>query len=157
MLVGPVINEAGLAKALEHIEDARARGARIVAGGQRLDREGWFIAPTAMADVSGDALCMREETFAPVAAIAPFADEAAAIALANQSPFGLSSYAFTRDIGRIYRLMENLDSGTIGINDPAPTASQCPFGGSKLSGWGRELGVEGLDAYLETKHVSIVI
>ena len=74
---------------------------------------------------------------------------------ANQSNFGLSAYAFTRDLSRAFRLMESLEAGTIGINDGLPTATQAPFGGVKMSGWGRELGVEGMDAFLETKHVSI--
>lgn len=153
--VGPVINQAGLDKALSHVEDATRRGARLVCGGRRMNRPGWFIEPALIADVPADALCMSEETFAPVAAVSAFETEEQAIALANDTPFGLSAYAFTRDIGRIYRLMEQLEAGTIAINDGAPTASQCPFGGVKHSGWGRELGTEGLDAYLETKHVSI--
>lgn len=153
--VGPVINEAGLAKALHHVEDATARGARLLCGGKRLQREGWFLEPTVLAEVPHDALCMREETFAPVAAISAFDSEAEAIELANATPFGLCGYAFTREIGRMYRLAENIETGTLAINDGAPTASQCPFGGMKQSGWGRELGIEGLDAFLETKHVSI--
>lgn len=155
--VGPVINAAGLAKALEHIEDATRRGARLLCGGKQLSQAGWFLEPTVLADVPRDALCMNEETFAPVAAITAFDSEAEAIELANATPFGLCSYAFTRDIGRVYRMAENLESGTIAINDGAPTASHCPFGGTKQSGWGRELGIEGLDAFLETKHVSIAL
>jgi succinate-semialdehyde dehydrogenase/glutarate-semialdehyde dehydrogenase len=155
--VGPVINAAGLAKAIEHVEDATRRGARLLCGGQRVAGDGWFLEPTVVADVPADALCMREETFAPVAAISAFDTEAEAIELANNTPFGLCSYAFTRDIGRVYRLAESLETGTIAINDGAPTASQCPFGGMKQSGWGRELGSEGLDGFLETKHVSIGI
>ncbi len=155
--VGPVINEGALRKALEHVEDATRRGARLLCGGKRMDRPGWFIEPTIMADVPADALCMSEETFAPVAAVAAFEGEAKGIALANDNPYGLSAYAFTENIGRIYRLAEQLEAGTIAVNDGAPTASQCPFGGVKHSGWGRELGCEGIDAYLETKHVSIGI
>ena len=82
---------------------------------------------------------------------------AEAIALANGSPFGLSAYAFTRDLGRAFRLMESLEAGIIGINDGVPTATQAPFGGVKQSGWGRELGTEGMEAFLETKHVSLSI
>ena len=98
---------------------------------------------------------MSEETFAPVAPVVPFDTEAEAIERANNSPYGLSAYAFTRDLKRTFRLMEALEAGTIGINDGVPTTSNCPFGGVKQSGWGRELGVEGLDAFLETKHVSL--
>ena len=98
---------------------------------------------------------MQEETFAPVAAIAPFDTEEEAIALANNSVYGLSAYAFTVNLDRAFRLMEQLEAGTIGINDGVPSTSNAPFGGVKQSGWGRELGSEGLDAFLETKHVSL--
>jgi succinate-semialdehyde dehydrogenase/glutarate-semialdehyde dehydrogenase len=155
--VGPVINQAGLDKALEHVSDARARGARVLCGGRRMDRPGWFVEPTILADVPDQAACMSEETFAPVAAVCAFDTEEEAVRRANASPFGLSAYACTRDIGRTFRLIESLEAGTIGINDGAPTTSNCPFGGTKHSGWGRELGNEGLDAFLETKHASIVL
>jgi succinate-semialdehyde dehydrogenase/glutarate-semialdehyde dehydrogenase len=153
--IGPLIDEAGLAKALAHIENAVAGGARVLCGGKRSGDTGFFIEPTVLADVPKDALCMREETFAPVAAIAPFDTEEEAIALANNSIYGLSAYAFTGNLDRAFRLMESLEAGTIGINDGVPSTSNAPFGGVKQSGWGRELGSEGLDAYLETKHVSL--
>jgi succinate-semialdehyde dehydrogenase / glutarate-semialdehyde dehydrogenase len=157
VLVGPVINQEGLDKALAHVEDARRRGARVLCGGKRMDRKGWFLEPTVLADVPAGAACMSEETFAPVAAVCPFDTEEEAIEKANASPFGLSAYACTRDMARTFRLMERLEAGTIGINDGAPTTSQCPFGGVKHSGWGRELGSEGLDAFMETKHASLVL
>ncbi len=153
--IGPLIDEAGLAKALAHIENAVAGGARVLCGGKRSGDKGFFIEPTVLADVPKDALCMREETFAPVAAIAAFDTEEEAIALANNSIYGLSAYAFTGNLDRTFRLMEALEAGTIGINDGVPSTSNAPFGGLKQSGWGRELGSEGLDAYLETKHVSL--
>ncbi len=153
--VGPLINEEGLAKALEHIEDATRCGARLLCGGKRIARKGWFLEPTVLSDVPAKALCMTEETFAPVAPVCAFDTEAEAIERANASPFGLSAYAFTRDLDRAYRLMESLEAGMIGLNDGVPTTSQCPFGGVKQSGWGRELGSEGMDAFLETKHVSL--
>ncbi|HEV2319026.1 MAG TPA: NAD-dependent succinate-semialdehyde dehydrogenase [Verrucomicrobiae bacterium] len=155
VLVGPLINEEGVHKALEHIEDATQRGARVLCGGKRLNRKGYFLEPTVLADVPADALCMSEETFAPVAPICPFDSESEGIERANNSPYGLSAYAFTRDLKRAFRLMELLEAGTIGINDGVPSTSQCPFGGVKESGWGRELGIEGMDAFLETKHVSL--
>ena len=155
MSVGPLINEEGLTKALEHIQDAVKRGARLLCGGKRIDRKGFFLEPTVLADVPADAVCMSEETFAPVAPVVPFDTEAEAVERANNSPYGLSAYAFTRDLKRTFRLMEALEAGTIGINDGVPTTSNCPFGGVKQSGWGRELGVEGMDAFLETKHVSL--
>ncbi len=98
---------------------------------------------------------MSEETFAPIAPISPFDTEQEAIHAANNTQYGLSAYAMTRDIGRIFRLAEQIEAGTLGINDGLPTVSHAPFGGFKESGWGRELGSEGLDAFLETKHVSI--
>jgi succinate-semialdehyde dehydrogenase/glutarate-semialdehyde dehydrogenase len=153
--VGPVINEKGLQFALDQIEDAKRRGAKVLAGGQRMNRPGYFLEPTVLSDVSADSSCMHEETFAPVAPIARFEKEADGIAMANASPFGLSAYAFTSNIDRMFRVMEKLDAGTIGINDGVPTTSNAPFGGMKHSGWGRELGSEGLDAFMETKHVSI--
>ena len=155
VLVGALINEEGLHKALEHIEDAVKRGARLLCGGKRLNRKGYFLEPTVLADVPGEALCMSEETFAPVAAICPFESESEGIERANNSIYGLAAYAFTRDLKRALRLMELLEAGTIGINDGVPTTSQSPFGGMKQSGWGRELGIEGMDAFLETKHVSL--
>ena len=153
--IGPLIDDAGLAKALAHIENAVAGGARVLCGGKRSGNKGFFIEPTVLADVPKDALCMREETFAPVAAIAAFDTEEEAIELANNSIYGLSAYAFTGNLDRAFRLMEQLEAGTIGINDGVPSTSNAPFGGMKQSGWGRELGSEGLDAYLETKHVSL--
>lgn len=153
MDVGPLSDQGGLCKALEHIDDAVKRGAKILCGGKRSGETGFFLEPTVLADVPAESLCMHEETFAPVAVVVPFDTEEAGIEAANASPFGLSAYAFTSDLGRTVRVMEGLDAGTIGINEGAPTTSQCPFGGFKESGWGRELGLEGLDAYLETKHV----
>jgi succinate-semialdehyde dehydrogenase/glutarate-semialdehyde dehydrogenase len=155
--IGPLINEEGVAKATEHVEDALRGGARLLCGGKRLQRPGWFFEPTVLVDVPRGSLCMHEETFAPVAALAPFDTESEAIEQANNSPFGLSAYAFTSDIGRTFRLAESLEAGMIGINDGVPTTSQAPFGGVKQSGWGRELGIEGMDAFLETKHISIGI
>ncbi|MCC6353587.1 MAG: NAD-dependent succinate-semialdehyde dehydrogenase [Verrucomicrobiae bacterium] len=156
--IGPLIDAAALDGALEHIADAVGRGARVVCGGRRMDRPGFFLEPTVLADVPADALCMREETFAPVAPVAPFDTEEEAIGLANATAYGLSAYAFTRDAGRVFRLADSVEAGILGINDGLPTTtSNAPFGGVKQSGWGRELGSEGIDAFLDTKHVSIRI
>jgi succinate-semialdehyde dehydrogenase/glutarate-semialdehyde dehydrogenase len=155
VLVGPLINEEGLHKALEHIEDAVKRGAKLLCGGKRIDRKGYFLEPTVLADVPADALCMSEETFAPVAPICRFETDNEGIERANNSIYGLAAYAFTSNLKRAFRVMELLEAGTIGINDGVPTTSQAPFGGMKQSGWGRELGTEGMDAFLETKHVSL--
>ncbi len=154
--IGPVIGEEALAGALRQVDDAVSRGAKVCCGGRRLEHNGgFFLEPTVLDGVEEAALCMREETFAPMAPVCSFETEEEAIVRANESPFGLSAYVMTRDYGRIFRCAEKLEAGTIGVNDGAPTTSQVPFGGVKHSGWGRELGSEGLDAFLETKHVSL--
>lgn len=155
--IGPLIDQEAINKATAHVQDAVKRGARLLCGGHRIDRKGFFFEPTVLADVPPGALCFGEETFAPVAAVCLFGEETEAIELANGTAFGLSAYAFTTDLGRTFRLMEALEAGIIGINDGVPTATQAPFGGVKQSGWGRELGSEGLDAFLETKHISLGI
>ena len=101
----------GLDKALSHIEDAKKRGAGLLCGGKRLQRKGFFLEPTVLADVPRDALCLGEETFAPVAAVCPFDTEEEALSLANNTQFGLSGYAFTKDLGRAFRVMEELEAG----------------------------------------------
>jgi succinate-semialdehyde dehydrogenase/glutarate-semialdehyde dehydrogenase len=155
--IGPLIDQEALDKGLEHIQDAVLGGAKVLCGGSRIERKGFFLQPTVLADVPKGALCMQEETFAPVAPVSPFDSEGEVIERANSSSFGLSAYAFTRDISRMFRLAESLEAGVISINDGVPTATQAPFGGVKQSGWGRELGTEGLDSFLETKHISIGI
>jgi len=153
--VGPLIDEAAVAKAAEHVADAVNGGAELRCGGRRMARPGFFFEPAVLSGVGHNSLCMFEETFAPVAPVTAFDTENEAITLANRSVHGLSAYVFTRDTARMFRLAETLDAGTIAINDGLPTTSQCPFGGVKQSGWGRELGSEGLEAFLETKHVSV--
>jgi succinate-semialdehyde dehydrogenase/glutarate-semialdehyde dehydrogenase len=153
--IGPLIDEAALGHALNHIEDALKKGARLLCGGRRLERKGFFLEPTVLADVPADALCRREEIFAPVAPVIAFGTEEEGVQLANDTAHGLSAYAFTRDMSRVFRLAEHLEAGMIGVNDGLPTTSNAPFGGVKHSGWGRELGAEGLEAFLETKHLSM--
>jgi len=155
--IGPLVNESGLRGALAQIEDAVRRGGKVLCGGKRIDGKGFFLEPTVIANLHVESACMHEETFAPIAPLVRFENEADAIAQANASVYGLSAYAFTRDLDRTFRLMENLEAGTIGINDGVPTTSVAPFGGVKQSGWGRELGIEGLEEFLETKHVSIAM
>ena len=155
--IGPLIDEEALGKAREHIEDAVRRGARLLCGGGRWGSQGAFLEPAVLADVPDPCLCMTDETFAPVVPVTSFDSEQEAIERANSTPFGLSAYAFTNDLSRTFRLMESLEAGIIGINDAVPTTSQSPFGGVKQSGWGRELGMEGMDAFLDTKHISIGI
>ena len=154
--IGPLINKEALDRALEHIAQAKSLGANVLCGGKPWKGGGgYFLEPTVLTDVPAEALCMREETFAPVIPVCVFDEEDEAIERANATEYGLASYAFTRDMSRMWRLAEALEAGTIGINDTVPATSQCPFGGLKQSGWGRELGMEGLDAYLETKHISL--
>jgi succinate-semialdehyde dehydrogenase/glutarate-semialdehyde dehydrogenase len=153
--IGSLIDGKALASALAQIEDATQRGAKILAGGKRWGTKGAFLEPTVLTDVHKDSLCMSEETFAPVAPIVKFGSEAEGIELANKSIYGLSAYAFTNSLDRMFRVAEKLEAGTIGINDGVPTTSNAPFGGIKESGWGRELGSEGLDSFMETKHSSI--
>jgi succinate-semialdehyde dehydrogenase/glutarate-semialdehyde dehydrogenase len=153
--IGPMVNEKGLTFALQQIEDAVRRGAKLLHGGKRINRPGFFMEPAVLIDVPDDASCMHEEVFAPVAPIAKFNDENEVIAKANATPFGLSAYVFTSNLDRMFRVAEALEYGMVGVNDGVPTTSNAPFGGMKHSGWGRELGSEGLDAYLETKHISI--
>jgi succinate-semialdehyde dehydrogenase/glutarate-semialdehyde dehydrogenase len=152
--IGAMIDEAALEDALKMIGDAVEHGARLVCGGQRWGQDGSFLTPTVLADVPDDAHCMNEEIFAPVAAVVAFDDEEAVLAKANDTEYGLAAYAFTSNLPRAWRVAEALEAGTVGINDGVPSTSICPFGGFKESGWGRELGLEGLDAFLETKHVS---
>lgn len=151
---GAMIDEGALSSALAMIDDALAKGARLVCGGKRWGDKGSFLAPTILADVPDGAGCLLEEIFAPIAAVVPFDDEAAVITKANDTQFGLAAYAFTSDLNRAWRVAEALEAGTVGINDGVPSTSNCPFGGFKESGWGRELGSEGLEAFLGTKHVS---
>lgn len=156
MDVGPLIGEKALEGALAQIDDAVKRGAKVACGGKRVSNtDGFFLEPTVLDGVAEGSLCMCEETFAPIAPICSFSTEQEVLDRANASPFGLSAYVMTRDYARMLRCAEALEAGTIGVNDGAPTTSNAPFGGVKHSGWGRELGSEGLDGFLETKHVSL--
>ncbi len=152
--VGPLIDEAAVDTALAHIAAASESGARILCGGKRPDGLGsCFLEPTVLADVAEDTLCMNEETFAPVAPVTVFDEEDEVIERANDTKYGLAAYLFTENLSRAWRVAEALEAGTIGVNDAVPSTSQCPFGGMKQSGLGRELGVEGMDGFLETKHI----
>jgi succinate-semialdehyde dehydrogenase/glutarate-semialdehyde dehydrogenase len=153
--IGPLIDERALSTALGFIDEAVEAGAQLLAGGSRFGKEGNFLAPTLLTEVPEHVRCHEQEIFAPIAALYRFQDEEQVLKTANDTEFGLAAYAFTTDLNRAFRVAETLEAGTVGINDPVPPTSNAPFGGYKQSGWGRELGSEGIDAYLETKHISI--
>jgi succinate-semialdehyde dehydrogenase/glutarate-semialdehyde dehydrogenase len=155
--VGPMFEEKAMAKATALVDDARAHGAKVLTGGGRSSRfdRGYFFEPTVIREVHGRMKVMTEEPFAPVMPLLDFSKLDDVIAAANNTPYGLAAYVFTNDLTVATRMAEGLEAGIIGINDPVPATPQCPFGGMKESGLGRELGYEGLDAYLETKYVSI--
>jgi succinate-semialdehyde dehydrogenase/glutarate-semialdehyde dehydrogenase len=153
---GPLIDEAAVAKVESHVADALARGARVVIGGSRARELGaCFYNPTVLADVTPQMLCAREETFGPVAAVLRFETEAEAIALANATEFGLASYLYSRDIGRVFRVAEALEYGMVGINTGLVSTAEVPFGGVKQSGLGREGARQGIDEYVETKYLCL--
>lgn len=150
---GPLIDAAALAKVEQHVNDAVSQGARIVTGGERIGTR--FYTPTVLADVTPAMLCAREETFGPVAPIFRFSTEAEAITLANATEFGLASYFFSRDIGRIFRVAEALESGMVGINTGLISTAEVPFGGVKQSGLGREGSHHGIEDYVEIKYLCL--
>ena len=155
--VGPMFAEPALTKTAGLVDDARGKGAQVLTGGGRSTRfdKGYFFEPTILRGVDGGMRIMTEEPFAPVMPILDFSKLDDVIAAANNTPYGLAAYVFTNDLTVATRMAEGLEAGIIGINDAVPATPQCPFGGMKESGLGRELGVEGLEAYLETKYVSI--
>ena len=148
---GPLINAAAVDTAAAHVDDALARGARLVTGGERRHGSGSFYLPTVLVDVPGDALLCREETFGPVAGLVRFETEADAIRLANDTDAGLAAYVFTNDLGRSIRVPEALEYGMVGLNTGLISTEVAPFGGVKESGMGREGSRYGLDDYLEMK------
>lgn len=150
---GPLIDEASVAKVEEHIADALSKGARVALGGKRHDLGGTFFQPTILCDVTPEMLVAREETFGPVAPIFVFDTEQEAITMANDTEFGLASYLYTRDIGRVWRVSEALEYGMVGINTGLVSTEIAPFGGVKESGLGREGSKYGIEDYLEVKYL----
>jgi succinate-semialdehyde dehydrogenase/glutarate-semialdehyde dehydrogenase len=149
--IGPLIDRGAVAKVEEHVNDAKQRGARVLVGGESLG--GNFYAPTVLADANPDMLIFKEETFGPVAPLFRFKTEEEAIALANDTNFGLASYFYGRDIGRVWRVAEALEFGMVGINEGLISTEVAPFGGVKESGLGREGSKYGIDDYLEIKYL----
>jgi succinate-semialdehyde dehydrogenase/glutarate-semialdehyde dehydrogenase len=150
---GPLIDAAALGKVAAHVADATSRGARVVTGGSPVGER--FFAPTVLADVTGDMLCAREETFGPVAPVFRFETEDEAVQLANATEFGLASYFYSRDVGRIFRVGEALEYGMVGVNTGLISTAEVPFGGVKQSGLGREGARQGVDDYVELKYLCL--
>lgn len=151
--IGPLINEAGVKKVEQHIADAVAKGAQIMVGGKRHEKGHSFFQPTVLRDMRDDMLIATEETFGPVAPLFRFKDEADAIFKANNTIYGLASYFFSRDIGKIWRVAEALEYGMVGINSGLISNEVAPFGGVKQSGTGREGSKYGIDEYIEIKYM----
>jgi succinate-semialdehyde dehydrogenase / glutarate-semialdehyde dehydrogenase len=150
---GPLIEEAALQKVERHVQDAVAKGARLLVGGKRLP--GQFFEPTVVADATANMLCAREETFGPFAPIFKFQTEQEAVDAANNTEFGLASYFYSRDVGRIFRVSEALEYGMVGINVGILATEHVPFGGVKQSGLGREGSHHGIDDYVEIKYLCL--
>ena len=152
---GPLINSAAVEKVQDHINDAVSRGARIMTGGKPHALGGNFFEPTVLADVPHDARIFAEETFGPVAPLFRFKTEEEAIALANDTEFGLASYFYARDVGRIFRVSAALEYGIVGVNEGLISTEVAPFGGVKSSGLGREGSKYGIEDYLEIKYIAL--
>jgi succinate-semialdehyde dehydrogenase/glutarate-semialdehyde dehydrogenase len=155
--VGPLIDGKQRDKVAELVADAVDHGGRVLTGGNRGDGEGYFFEPTVLADVPTSARMFREEIFGPVAPITTFSTDDQALALANDTEYGLVAYAFTRDLARAVRVAEGLETGMVGINQGVVSNPAAPFGGVKASGFGREGGAEGIEEYLETKYVGLAL
>ncbi|MFZ9098134.1 MAG: NAD-dependent succinate-semialdehyde dehydrogenase, partial [Burkholderiaceae bacterium] len=150
---GPLIEPSALDKVARHLEDAQAKGARVVTGGKRL--QGQFFEPTVVADAKANMLCATEETFGPFAPVFKFKTEQEAIDAANATVYGLASYFYARDVGRIFRVSEALEYGMVGVNVGILASEHVPFGGVKQSGLGREGSHHGIDDYVEIKFIAI--
>ena len=152
---GPLIDQAARDGVHELVQDAIGKGAQVLVGGGPREGAGYFYEPTVLAGVSADARVQSEEIFGPVAPVISFTDDDEAIALANATVYGLSSYVFTQDIGRAFKVIEALETGMVGFNQGMVSNAGAPFGGVQQSGYGREGGPEGLQEYLETKYVAM--
>ena len=150
---GPMIDQDAIAKIERHVADALDKGARLVTGGRRIGER--FYEPTVLAEASADMLCAREETFGPLAPVFRFETEEEAIRLANATEFGLASYFYSRDVGRVFRVGEALEYGMVGVNTGLISTAEVPFGGVKQSGLGREGSRHGIEDYVEIKYLCL--
>ncbi len=157
VIIGPLIDEAAVKKVEEHVSDALAKGAKVAMGGKRHALGGLFFEPTILTDVNPTMKVTREETFGPVAPLFRFKTEEEAIRLANDTEFGLASYFYARDLGRVWRVAEGLESGIVGINTGLISTAEAPFGGVKESGLGREGSKYGIDEFLEIKYLCMSV
>ena len=155
--LGPLVDQKTLDKVDELVQDAVAKGAKVLTGAARLDRDGYFYAPTVLADVPDNARLLKEEIFGPVAPIVVVDSDEEAIQKANDTEFGLMAYVYSRELGRGIRAVEALESGMVGLNTGVVSNPAAPFGGVKQSGLGREGSHEGIEEYLETKYVGITL
>jgi succinate-semialdehyde dehydrogenase/glutarate-semialdehyde dehydrogenase len=153
--VGPLIDEQALDKVERHVADALDGGAEVVAGGERHERGHTFFQPSVLTGVSSSMAMSSEETFGPVAGVGRFATEEEAVAAANNTPYGLAAYFFSRDVGRVWRVSEALEYGIVGINTGFISTEVAPFGGMKESGIGREGSKYGIDEWVELKYLAL--
>ena len=155
VVIGPLIDKNGLAKVEEHVADATAKGAKVMLGGKRHSRGGLFFEPTVLTGVTQDMMVAREETFGPVAPLFRFKTDDDAIRMANDTEFGLAGYFYARDVGRVLRVAEKMETGMVSVNSGLLSTEIAPFGGVKQSGLGREGSKYGIEEYLEIKYVLI--
>jgi len=153
--LGPMINQEAVDKLEEHIADAVGKGAQVATGGKRHSLGGSFFEPTVLTDVPHEAIIFSDETFGPIAPLFRFETEEEAIRLANDTPFGLAAYLYARDVGRIFRVVDALEFGMVGVNEGLISTEVAPFGGVKTSGLGREGSHYGADDYVELKYVAL--
>ena len=152
---GPLIDLNAVIKVEQQIEDALDKGASLGCGGKRVGTDGFFFEPTILLDVTTDMLIATEETFGPVAPLFAFTTEDEAVAMANDTPYGLASYFYSRDVGRVWRVAEALEYGIVGMNTGIMSTEAAPYGGIKESGIGREGSRYGIDEYLEMKYLCL--
>ena len=153
VVIGPLINEAAVKKVEEHVSDAKAKGGKVVLGGEAHEAGQLFYTPTLITDMSDDMKVACEETFGPVAGLFKFFSEEEVITKANDTPYGLASYFYSNDLGQFFRVSEALEYGMVGVNEPVVSGEAVPFGGVKESGIGREGSKYGIDDFTEMKYI----